>query len=85
MQQKIYSGDIDFNDHLRLFEYIATFFMDSFSELCETCYKIGELSNERPLKALSRNEQETGFFLIVIRVIVLRVLLFTVKLGEVNA
>jgi hypothetical protein len=81
----LYSGDIDFNDHLRLFEYIATFFMDSFSELCETKYKIGELSTEQPLKALARNEQDTGFFLIVIRVMILRVLLFTVKLGEVNA
>ena len=75
-------GDVDINDHLLLFEYIATFFTESFAELSATSYQKGEISTENPLKEVARNELETGVFLINIRVMVLRILLFKVKLGK---
>lgn len=76
-------GEVDINDHKAIFEWIAGHFTRTFNDCCSTIFTVeGNTTTPQNLVTLSRNTSASLAFTIVLRVMILKVLLLTVRLGK---
>jgi hypothetical protein len=76
-------GEVDFVDYTAVFEYIAKVMTDAFTEMC-TLQKADPTTSiiPRRLEHMARDDDAFLDFVMVVRVMLLKVLLLRVQLGK---
>ena len=76
-------GEVDFVDYTAVFEYIAKVITDAFTEMC-TLHKSDPTTSIIPkrLEHMARDDDAFLDFVMVVRVMLLKVLLLLVQLGK---
>jgi hypothetical protein len=76
-------GEVDFVNYTAVFEYIAKVITDAFTEMC-TLHRADPTTSIIPkrLENMARDEDAFLDFVMVVRVMLLKVLLLLVKLGR---